>query len=191
MRTLRPEHSFAKALKPCQGSTVRISGSVISRAVEMSRQSPRRRIILPFHAEDSDTLQRMLNAIQPGSYIQPHRHLTPPKAESLIVLRGSIGYVTFENDGTVQECFVLSAGSDTVGVDTKPGIYHTFFALEEDTVLFEVKPGPYVPQSDKAFASWAPREGSKEGADFLESLQRLLPTSANGSSNSNNRALLL
>ena len=38
----------------------------------------------------------MLNAIQPGSYIRPHRHLDPPKSESLILLQGMLGYVSFQ-----------------------------------------------------------------------------------------------
>jgi hypothetical protein len=44
-------------------------------------------------------LHRMLNAIEPGSYIRPHRHQSPPKPESIIVLSGSLALVKFGGDG--------------------------------------------------------------------------------------------
>ncbi len=45
-------------------------------------------MIQPFHKQNSDTLHRMLNAVQPDSYVRPHRHLDPPKAEAWILLQG-------------------------------------------------------------------------------------------------------
>lgn len=116
----------------------------------------------------------MLNALQPGSYVRPHRHLSPPKAESIVLLRGKLGFVTFLDDGSVDRRLVLAAGSASFGVDCHPGLFHTIFALEPDTVVFEVKPGPYDPASDKDFAPWAPEEGSPESAAYLERLVRLL-----------------
>jgi cupin fold WbuC family metalloprotein len=112
----------------------------------------------------------MLNAIQPLSYIQPHRHASPPKAESFIVLRGAICFITFSESGEVDGHSVLRAQSTMFGIDIKPGRYHTFFAIEDDTVLFEVKPGPYDAKTDKDFASWAPMEGSEGVAKYLEGL---------------------
>ena len=41
------------------------------------------------------------------------------------------------------------------GIDFEGGTWHSFHALEKDTVLFEVKPGPYNPDADKEFAPWA------------------------------------
>lgn len=37
--------------------------------------------------------------------------------------------------------YVLAAHSSQVGIDTQGGIYHTFFAVERDTALFEVRLG--------------------------------------------------
>jgi cupin fold WbuC family metalloprotein len=116
----------------------------------------------------------MLNALQPGSYIQPHRHAVPPKPESLILLRGRLCYLSFSDDGDLDRKFILGGRGDAVGIDAEPGIYHTFFALDEDTVLFEVKPGPYEPMTDKDFATWAPRENSPEAASYLASLYSLV-----------------
>lgn len=43
---------------------------------------------------------------------------------------------------------------------TGSGTWHTLAVLEPGTVLFELKPGPYLPLADKEFAAWAPAEGA-------------------------------
>jgi cupin fold WbuC family metalloprotein len=165
--------AFPLAL-PAPGTPVTIlSQALMQEVIAQSRLSPRRRIICPFHQSAGDSLHRMLNAIQPHSYIPPHRHLNPPKAESIVVLQGSIGYLTFSDLGAVEQMHVLGANRPAFGVDTQPGIFHTFLSLEEDTVLFEVKPGPYEKASDKDFAPWAPREGSDGAKAYLDQLYRL------------------
>jgi cupin fold WbuC family metalloprotein len=174
MRNTDSENRFPRALNAPQDSVVIMDTSLVQKAIAASRKSPRKRVILPLHTESSDTLHRMLNALQPYSYVQPHCHSQPPKPESIIVLRGSIGYLTFGETGQVERQNVLSAGNDRFGIDTKPGIYHTFFALERDTVLFEVKPGPYNEKSDKDFAVWAPAEGAPEARKYLDGLYRRL-----------------
>jgi len=90
------------------------------------------------------------------------------------VLKGSIGFVSFKDAGEIDDYFLLSQGSDKIGIDVVPGVFHTFFAMEKDTVLFEVKPGPYVEIDDKDFAAWAPAEGSEEAKEYLEKLSRLV-----------------
>lgn len=118
-------------------------------------------------------MHRMLNALQPYSYIQPHRHLHPPKAESVIVLQGAILCLLFSPTGQVEEIHTLAAGSANFGVDSEPGVFHTFLALAEDTVLFEAKPGPYEQSSDKDFAPWAPAEGTPETQAYMDYLYSL------------------
>lgn len=167
------KENYPRALSPPSDKVVIINNQIIKKAVNSSRKSPRRRIILPFHKLPSDTLHRMLNALQPMSYIQPHRHFDPPKAESIIVLQGAILYIAFNKTGGIANFYKLSAGSPNVGIDTEPGIYHTFFALVEDTVLFEVKPGPYEHSSDKDFASWAPAEDLEAATEYMRTLLEL------------------
>ena len=59
---------------------------------------------------------------------------------------------------------------DAFGVDLVPGVYHTLVVLEPDTVIYEVKDGPYVASNDKAFAPWAPPEGSPEAPAYMARL---------------------
>jgi len=159
------------ALPPPIGSVCWIDQHSLEHTITESRKSPRQRIIQPFHRSESAGLHRMFNAVQPGSYIAPHRHLDPPKDESWIVLRGSLAFFTFDDQGTIVQCLEISANGSVFGVDLEPGVYHSFFALEPDTVVYEVKTGPYAPNNDKAFAPWAPREGEPGVPAYLAHLQ--------------------
>ena len=170
---MQPGSTLPRALPPPDGDLVLIRQQDIDEAVLAARRSPRRRVIKPFHKRDKDPLHRMFNALQPGSYVQPHRHSEPPKAESIIVLRGCLAYVSFTGNGEVDGVFVLRPDGEAFGIDTEPGVFHTFFALEAGTVVYEVKPGPYEPATDKDFAAWAPREGAAEAAEYLAGLERL------------------
>ena len=51
-----------------------------------------------------------------------------------------------------------------------PGEWHTVIALVPDSVLFEVKTGPFDPNAAKEFAPWAPVEGTQEALAFMELL---------------------
>jgi cupin fold WbuC family metalloprotein len=158
------------ALDPPQEDLALMTRERLDDALLQSRKSPRRRIIAPLHRSPSDPLHRMLNAIQPGSYVRPHRHLDPPKAEAWILLRGAVLFVTFLDDGTIANHLVLDAASETFGVDLVPGYYHTLAALKPDTIIYEVKTGPYQEGADKSFAPWAPAEGSVEAQNYLRNL---------------------
>ena len=50
--------------------------------------SLRRRKNRNFHADDAAPAHRLLNAIEPGSYLMPHRHLDANKDETMVVVRG-------------------------------------------------------------------------------------------------------
>jgi cupin fold WbuC family metalloprotein len=154
-------------------AAVSINLELIQRKASDARRSRRRREIHVFHAGDADPLQRMLNAIQPGSYIQPHRHLEPPKSEAVVVLQGMLGYMSFAAAGTPDEetFLLLDPERGAYGCDIRPGVWHTIFALAPDTVIFEVKPGPYHPASDKDFAPWAPAEHEEQAAAYLAEIE--------------------
>lgn len=148
-----------------------IDRSLLDAASEAARESPRGRRNMNFHEADDAQCHRLLNAIEPGSYVAPHRHLDPAKDESIIVLRGRLGCVFFADDGTIVETCVLEPGG-VVGVDIPHGTFHTIFALEPGTVFFEAKAGPYLPLREAEFAPWAPREGEPGCADFRAVIER-------------------
>jgi cupin fold WbuC family metalloprotein len=161
------------ATKSCHKTAVAIDLDLVRRKACDAARSARRRDIHIFHEGDADPLQRMLNALRPGSYVRPHRHLDPPKSESVVLLQGLLGYVSFRDEGLPDEesSLLLDTARGVYGYDIRPGVWHTIFALTPDTVVFEVKPGPYHPAGDKDFAPWAPQEHSPEAAVFLAEIE--------------------
>ena len=138
-----------------------------------AQQAPRRRKNRNFHPADDYPGHRLLNAIEPDSYVVPHRHLDPTKDESIICLRGRLGVVVFCPSGEVDRNILLEAAGGNVGVDIPHGVYHTVLALESGTVFFEAKAGPYVPLAVEERAQWAPAEGELAASDFLVRWRRL------------------
>lgn len=126
-----------------------------------------------FHGGDGEPAHRLLNAIEPGSYVMPHRHLDVHKAESMMVLRGRLGLVIFDDDGAVLRTATLGAGDDALGVDIACGTWHSVLALETGTVFFEAKAGPYLPFSAAERAPWAPAEGDAAAAAYQRRLADL------------------
>jgi cupin fold WbuC family metalloprotein len=134
--------------------------------------APRRRLNRNLHEMD-DPVHRLLNAIEPGSWVRPHRHLDPPRSETVVVVTGALGVVLFDDDGAVRETMKLEAGGETFGVDLAAGTWHGLVALEPGTVFFETKPGPYVAPAPPDRAPWAPGEGEPGAAAAEEAMRGL------------------
>jgi len=150
-----------------------ITQTLLQEVANEAAASPRRRKNRNFHRTNEDMAHRLLNALEPDSYVPPHRHLDPSKDEAIVALRGRFGLVLFDADGKVQNTAVLAAGGDTLGVDLPHGTFHTVLALEPGSVFFEAKAGPYVALSEAERASWAPVEGTPEAVAYLAQLRAL------------------
>ncbi len=151
-----------------------IENTILDETSEKAMRSGRLRMNHNFH-ELTDSIQRMLNAMEPESYVQPHRHLDPPKVELFLILRGRAAAFLFDTDGVVADSAILTPGGPTPGVEFAPEEYHTLVSLETGTVLFEVKDGPYIAATDKEFAPFAPAPEEREAADiYLKCLKEHL-----------------
>lgn len=151
----------------------KLSPKILDELTMAGRNSPRTRQHLNLHASPSDLCQRLLNAIEVGSYIRPHRHLLDPKPETLIAARGLFGVVAFGDGGEVLETFCLGTEKYfgekqvNVGVEIAADVWHTVLGLVPGSVLLEFKPGPFDASAAKEVAPWAPEEGSHEALEFL------------------------
>lgn len=150
-----------------------IDSHLLDETSQAARSSPRRRKNHNFHVSEAERANRLLNAMEPGSYIQPHRHLDPGKDETLVVVRGRFGLVLFDEAGNVARTAILASGADAVGANLPHGTYHTLVSLEPGSVFFEAKAGPYAPIGDAERAPWAPREGEPGAGEYLAGLERL------------------
>ena len=135
-----------------------------------SRLSPRRRMLLPIHRHQDDLVQRMLNFMQPGTYIRAHQHPRDWASETLLVLSGCLGFVTFHPEGRVLSTHRLGIG-DLVDIEAR--VWHSVLALAEDTVILEIKRGPFN-EEDKVFAEWSPEEFSEEAPAYHAWLKELI-----------------
>jgi cupin fold WbuC family metalloprotein len=144
-----------------------ISQALLDTVSKLANASPRQRKNHNFHLADSDICHRLLNALEPETYIPPHRHLHQTKAESIGILRGRVGVLLFDAQGTVTQRCVMQPGGEIMGVDIVPGTYHSLVALMAGSVFFEAKAGPYVPVTPDERASFAPAENTPEAAAYL------------------------
>jgi cupin fold WbuC family metalloprotein len=157
------------------------SDAPMERVIASSRVHPRGRANFNIHRSLDDPIQRMLNVFQPGSYVRPHRHL-PDRPELFLRLAGEAAVVLFGETGEPIEWAVMRDGA-AWAVEVPGDAWHTVFALRPDTVLFEVKDGPYRPTGDGDFAPWAPREGEAAALGLLrtwEDLVRETPSATRG-----------
>ena len=160
------------ALPSSQGEVVFTGLTDLEPLLEASRQSPRLRMIQPIQRNESAPVQRLLNAMQPGTYVHPHRHNGEGASESVVVLQGELGFVVFDEEGAVEHSYFLSAGSM---LDIEPGVWHSMVCLAPDTVIAEFKKGPYDAKLDKCFASWA----REDDPSLLKRMEELFKDSVN------------
>lgn len=149
-----------------------LDNQLLAEISAQARGNPRLRQNYNLHASLDDPCQRLLNAMEPGSYIRPHRHLTPPKQEGFVGVRGRLAAFIFDRQGNVIDVVLFGPREAACGVDLPEGVWHTVVSLESGSVFYETKTGPYVPISADDMAPWAPAEGSAEAEKYLESLVR-------------------
>ena len=150
-----------------------ISQRMLDQISLQAKQSPRLRKNYNFHTSDGDICHRLLNAMEPGSYIQPHRHSDINKDETLAVIRGKMGLIIFAEDGTIEEKALLEPTGTVMMANIPHGTFHTLISLDGPSVFFESKAGPFIPLTQDEKAPWAPQEGDESSTAYLGSLKKL------------------
>lgn len=147
------------------------------RLIGQAKNNPRGRQHCNIHQSYEEPCQRLFNAIEPESYIRPHRHITVPREELLVAIRGKMILFTFDDCGKVTRMVPLVAGfgnsANPVGVEVSSDIWHTVISVESGSILLEVKAGPFDPSQPKDLAPWAPEEGTLPAKNFLAILVEL------------------
>lgn len=125
----------------------------------------RRRAHRLLHPSPEAAVQRYFLALEPGTYVRPHRHSEAHNWELFVVLRGRLDLLVFTADGELRERLAL-APQATSAVEIPPGIFHAYVCREPGTIGFEVKEGAYIATAAHDFAAWAPPERSAGAAAF-------------------------
>jgi cupin fold WbuC family metalloprotein len=91
--------------------------------------------------------------------------------EFFLVLQGELGIIILDKYGQILHRERVSANCSTRGVELPAGTYHTLVALAPDTVILEIKEGPYQPSTDKEFLDAFPAEGTPAARQLVETWQ--------------------
>jgi cupin fold WbuC family metalloprotein len=108
-----------------------IDVNLLNQISEQAKTSPRLRMNYNFHQSSTDAIQRMLNALEPKTYLRPHRH--PDREEVFLLLRGKAGLLIFDEAGNVKERKILTPAAGIYGVEIPPMVWHTLLILESIT----------------------------------------------------------
>jgi len=134
-----------------------IDENLLNRVAQESLATPRLRKNFNF-SKHQDTVQRFLNVMQPGTYFPPHKHMGEDAFELFVVLKGAVGLLLIDESGKVTEALELRAGGNKSGAEIPSGCVHTLVCLEPNSVLLEVKEGPFDPSMAKYLAPGFPNE---------------------------------
>jgi cupin fold WbuC family metalloprotein len=145
-----------------------ITAAMLDGLVVQAGASQRLRSNYNVHEHPSDPIQRLFIAACLNSYFRPHRH--PGKKEFAIVLRGLFDVITFDDMGRVNQRVSVGPAAEVTGLEIPADVWHTWVPLEDQSLFFEVKPGPYDPAAVVEFAAWSPAEGTAEVPAFYEKL---------------------
>ena len=121
----------------------------IDRLCREATASPRRRAHLNLHEDLEEDVQRLLIAMQPGTYVRPHRHPEPYK-----------------------KAVILDSAKGTYLCEIPDQQWHGVTCLSDNTVVLEFKRGPYTPLTLENFATWAPEENSNTCSEYMDHLIR-------------------
>lgn len=142
-----------------------ITEELLNEVTSQAKVNPRLRMNYNFHTSMEEPIHRMLNALETGTYLPPHRHRD--KEETYLLLRGSMWVFFYDELGNVTDKALLNPSEGKYGLEIPSGTWHNIVALESGTVIFEIKKGPYFPLSPEDIASWAPAPSDVKGAEVF------------------------
>lgn len=119
-----------------------INNQLLDELLSQAETNERRRVNLDLRNGDGDTSQRMLNALQPGTYVPIHRHTAT--SETVILLRGYVTELFYNEKGIECGRYELNPAKGVYGVQIPVGMRHTL-VVHEPSIIIEMKDGVYAP----------------------------------------------
>lgn len=120
-----------------------INDNLLVKISQQARESERLRMNYNLHDSLDAPVQKLLNALEPGTELAIHRH--KETAETYLLLKGEIKVIFFDDNKNIINEFILNPDKGSYGIDIPAGQWHTIEVLQTDSVIFEVKKGPYYP----------------------------------------------
>ncbi|MDH6533945.1 cupin fold WbuC family metalloprotein [Parabacteroides sp. PM5-20] len=152
-----------------------INEDLLNQTTSLAKTNPRRRMNYNFHEKPETPINRLLNAMEPDTYVRPHRHLHPAKEEIFLILRGKALLLLFDAEGNITETLLLNPLEGSYGAELMAGVWHGLLVLESGTVLYEIKNGPFTPLATEDMAPWSPAaEETEEVQSYMKQLKQQL-----------------
>jgi len=124
------------------------------------------------HSTSEEPLHEMFIVHPKNAYVRPHRHLG--KVESMLVLAGSLQYITFTDDGDIEQCTKMGnyESGHTFYHSMREPKYHSMIIDSDWLIFLEITQGPFR-KEDSEFASWSPEDTRlEEIAAFVNKIKR-------------------
>lgn len=121
-----------------------IDNKILDELLEEAEHNPRLRMNRDMRTSPSDSSQRMLNALLPGTVLPIHRH--QHTTEFVTLLRGRLEQIYYDDNGNDIDHFILDPREGMYAICIPKGQWHNTIALEP-SVIFEAKDGAFVPIS--------------------------------------------
>lgn len=120
-----------------------IDKQILDELSARAKENPRLRMAMDLRNSLKDQSQRMLNALEPGTVMPIHRH--HGSSECVVLLRGKIRWMFYDENGKETESVVLDANGPLRMLAAEKDRWHSLECLESGSVLYESKDGPYWP----------------------------------------------
>ena len=120
-----------------------ITKEILDELSAKAKENPRLRQSYDLRNTPEDGSQRMLNALEPGTVMPIHRHLS--SSETVVILRGRICWHFYDDTGNETGSVVLDAEGDVRCLNVEKGRWHSLECLATGSVLMECKDGKYQP----------------------------------------------
>ena len=149
-----------------------IDKQLLDETTARAKLSPRLRMNYNFHQDLDEPINRLLNALEPDTYLRPHRHCNPDKVEIFFLLRGKLVVFLFDDEGQITDIIPMDPLKGCYGGEITAGIWHGLLVLESGTVVYEIKEGPFAPLTPENFAPWSPPpEDTNAVNDYMRKLR--------------------
>lgn len=120
-----------------------IDKNILDDLSAQAKANPRLRQAMDLRNSPEDLSQRMHNALEPGTVMPIHRHHA--SSETVVLLRGKIEWVFYDDNGNETERVTLDADGDLRMINEERDRWHSLVCMESGSVLYESKNGAYQP----------------------------------------------
>ncbi|EJO77751.1 WbuC family cupin fold metalloprotein [Leptospira interrogans] len=146
----------------------------VNQLILLASSTKRTRVRFCSHNNSSEALHEMFIVHSKDTYVRPHKHLNKP--ESMLVLEGKAQYITFYDDGQIENCIQMGTfqSGDIFYHSIKESKFHSLLIQSGWLVFLEITKGPFF-KADTQYAPWSPEESDIfEVSKFMRKVQEKL-----------------